>query len=377
MYILFFVLPAIFMILVGIYLYFYLKRMAGFFKINIEKRWIRIILKLCSIVLTIFALNIWGIWAVILLHIFAFALCMDLLYFILKKLSSAEKNQNKSVTFRKIWQSGLIPVFCTIMLLGYGYWNMRHIVEQDYTIYTEKNIRDEGYRIAMLSDLHYGTTIGAERLKEICKEIEDVKPDMVILCGDIVDERTSLSQLNELMPILGSIQSSYGSFYVYGNHDQALYYQESDYTVIQLQEAIQSAGIAALRDESYHISEDLTLIGRDDPSFPVEANRRNSDELLKGIDTNDFLVVLDHRPVELVENSKAGYDLQLSGHTHAGQIWPVGLISDILGFGELNYGYRKIDDFQIIVSSGIAGWGYPLRTGSQSEFIIVDIKKSL
>ncbi|MBM6861973.1 metallophosphoesterase, partial [Clostridium saudiense] len=74
-------------------------------------------------------------------------------------------------------------------------------------------------------------------------------------------------------------------------------------------------------------------------------------------------------------NSVLGYDLQLSGHTHKGQIWPIGLISELFDFNELEYGYKKIGDYEVIVSSGISGWNYPIRTGSKSEYLIIDIKK--
>lgn len=64
----------------------------------------------------------------------------------------------------------------------------------------------------------------------------------------------------------------------------------------------------------------------------------------------------------------------LSGHTHGGQIWPMGVMTDILGFGEMNYGYRKVNNMQVIVTSGIAGWGYALRTGSHSEYVMIEVK---
>ncbi|MBP2032075.1 putative MPP superfamily phosphohydrolase [Clostridium algifaecis] len=92
------------------------------------------------------------------------------------------------------------------------------------------------------------------------------------------------------------------------------------------------------------------------------------------MDLHKFILLLDHQPFELQKNDELGYDLQLSGHTHAGQIWPVGLLSDILRTNELNYGYKKLSNMQAIVSSGMAGWGYPIRTEANSEYVIIDIK---
>ena len=82
--------------------------------------------------------------------------------------------------------------------------------------------------------------------------------------------------------------------------------------------------------------------------------------------------MLDHQPSELEAADRAGYDLLLSGHTHAGQIWPTGLISQAVGIVELNYGQRKLDHLQVIVSSGIGG--YPIRTSRHCEYVIISVE---
>ena len=115
---------------------------------------------------------------------------------------------------------------------------------------------------------------------------------------------------------------------------------------------------------------DLSYSRRDD-GFP----RNSTKTIFSEKNQKAFILLLDHQPVDLKENEEAGVDLQLSGHTHGGQIWPIGLISDLLGFGELNYGYKKSGNFQVIVSSGIGGWGYPIRTGCHSEYLMVTVTK--
>ena len=100
------------------------------------------------------------------------------------------------------------------------------------------------------------------------------------------------------------------------------------------------------------------MIGRDDRSH----QRVSTSDLLQNVSSDDFLLLMDHQPVELDTNNQLQIDLQVSGHTHGGQMFPVGILSEWLGFGE------------IVVSSGIAGWGYPLRTGSQSEYLIINIQ---
>ena len=83
--------------------------------------------------------------------------------------------------------------------------------------------------------------------------------------------------------------------------------------------------------------------------------------------------MLDHQPLGLNDNAATSVDLQISGHTHAGQIWPTGTLMQLMGISELNYGYKKIEDMDMIVTSGIGGWGYPIRTGKHCEYVIVDV----
>ena len=118
------------------------------------------------------------------------------------------------------------------------------------------------------------------------------------------------------------------------------------------------------------IHDDIVLIGRDDRSH----QRLPLETIIEDISHDKFSLLMDHQPVDLEKNNQLGIDLQVSGHTHGGQIFPVGILSQWLRFGEMNYGYRQLSSMQVIVSSGIAGWGYPLRTGSQSEYVMIHIQ---
>lgn len=373
-YLMYFVLPAVIMIPVGIYFYHFLKRIAGGIPVLAGRRAVRAALVLISAALVLPAANIWGFWAVVILHLFVLSLGVDLVHFILRK--AAGTGEGEDSVREKVYRSGLIPVAGTCLILLYGFWNMGHVVEKDYTVYTDKEIRGEGYRIALISDLHYGTTMDGDKLREICKRIGERRPDLVVLCGDIVDERTTAKQMTEAVAALGGIPRTFGTCYVFGNHDRADYVESPAFTGEELEQTMEAHGITVLSDTSVRINGELTVVGREDRSFFGDAGRLSGQELLTGLDLREFLLLLDHQPCELEENRRAGYDLQLSGHTHAGQIWPVGLVSGLLGFGEMNYGYKDWDGFQVIVSSGIAGWGYPVRTGAHSEYVIVDLQNS-
>lgn len=373
MNILYFIIPTLLMILLSIYLYYYIARALRRVKVDVKKNRVKLIIIALVLIIMYFSLRDLGIGIVVLLHIVVLALVMDLLNYIFKILS-----KRNTITFNKwrtVYESVIVPIILTAIILAYGYWNMNDIVEKDYKIYTNKNIREEGYRVAMISDLHYGTVMNREKLQAVCNDIEEAEPDIVVLCGDIVDEKTTIEQMKEATEILGDIKSKYGVFYIYGNHDDARYSSIPSYTKDELKNELLSNNIYVLVDESYEINDDLVIVGRDDEGFSKEEGRKSSEDLIANIDKSKFILLLDHQPSELNLNSSLGYDLQLSGHTHKGQIWPAGLISELFNFNELEYGYKKIGDYEIIVSSGISGWNYPIRTGSKSEYLIIDIEK--
>ena len=179
--------------------------------------------------------------------------------------------------------------------------------------------------------------------------------------------------MQQTFQALSTIQNQYGIYYVYGNHDQALYASQPAFTPEILKQTIEQNNIHILCDDSIRIQDEITLIGRDDRSH----QRVSTSDLLQNVSSDDFLLLMDHQPVELDTNNQLQIDLQVSGHTHGGQMFPVGILSEWLGFGEMNYGYRQLSHMQVVVSSGIAGWGYPLRTGSQSEYLIINIQSQL
>ncbi len=361
---LFFVLPLFLIFPLGFYFYFFFKHILLFFITDLSL-WIKVILVIVTILFVTPATHIFGFWAVIVLHLFAFGLMTDFVVWACGKYIVHQK------ILMAIYQLGLIPLLCLFIVLGYGYWNMKNVHQVEYTVTTHKNIKQD-YRLALITDLHFGNTMNKKELQEYCQKISDLKPDIVLLGGDIVDERSTYQEMLDAFSCLSQIDNQFGIYYVYGNHDQARYLDQPPFSLEQLQQAIEDNDIQILLDTSLRIQDDLTIVGRNDRGL---GQRQSSQTLLSDVHHDDFVVMLDHQPVDLKINDQLKCDLQLSGHTHGGQMFPVGLISDILGFGEMNYGYRQMDYMQVIVSSGIAGWGYPLRTGSHSEYVIVDVVK--
>lgn len=366
MSVLFRLIPALLLAPVMVYLYFFLRRAIGFW---LHPKWSlgqKAALAVFCILLWLAASNLFRAGIVVVMHLFVLCLIFDLLNLLLRR-------GIRGAWLSRLHQSGVLPVAATLLILLLAYGNMHHIVQTEYTIQTEKAIRPEGYTVAFLSDLHFGLNMDTENLARYADQIASQSPDLVLLGGDIVDEGTSLENMQQALQILGSIPSTFGTCYVYGNHDRA---RASGYqfTTLQLEEALSDAGIRVLSDETAQITEDLVLVGREDASFSGSRDRAPSAKLLENIDPADFILMLDHQPLDLAINQENGVDLQLSGHTHAGQIWPIGQIGSLLGINAMNYGYRQVEGFQIIVSSGMAGWGYPLRTSGHSEYVMIYIE---
>lgn len=327
-------------------------------------------------------------WMLVLLHLTAFLLLSDLVVFIWRRTSRRKNHADQTreetpnhqqpkppvaLTGReKIYRSGIIAILLTACIMGYGVYNISNVVRTEYTVPTAKDIRASGYRVALLSDLHYGISLDDDELRQEVERINGENPDIVVLAGDIVDESTTRSQMESAFTILGNLRSTYGTYYIYGNHDKNNYSRELEYTVEDLNRNIEKAGIHILEDDSATIHQEVTLVGRGDME-EIGFTRKSAEELLSKADPKQELVVIDHVPADYTNVAKAGGDLILSGHTHGGQIWPAGLLMDAFHINELSYGEKKIGNLTGLVTSGIAGWGFPIRTEKHSEYVIINI----
>ncbi|MBO4290139.1 MAG: metallophosphoesterase [Lachnospiraceae bacterium] len=255
----------------------------------------------------------------------------------------------------------------TALVLLLGWWNMHTIHEKDYVVETTKLERD--VTVAFISDLHLGLNMDAGKLGEYLDKISAAKPDLLLLGGDIFDESTTKEDMEKACLLLGRVDAKYGVYYVYGNHDSGRYRAGRPYTEEEMTRSLTAAGVHVLADEKADFDNGVTLIGLEDRS------RRTADrtaELLT--DRSRYNIVLDHQPVDLQEKADAGADLDQSGHTHGGQVWPLGIFNEYWSTNDYNYGLRTYGDMTSIVSSGIAGWGYSVRTQKQCEYLMITIR---
>ena len=217
-------------------------------------------------------------------------------------------------------------------------------------------------RLVMASDIHLGTIIGKWRFDRMVETINGLDPDLVVLAGDIVDEDLEPVIKQNLGETLRAIKARYGVYGITGNHEYIGGVEEATAYLVE-------HGVRMLRDSTVTVNDALVLVGREDRSISqfAEKQRRPLDDLLRGVDRRKAVVLLDHQPFRLDEGATAGVDLQLSGHTHHGQLWPLNYITRKIY--ENSWGYLAKGNTHIYVSSGLGTWGPPVRLGNRPEIV--------
>lgn len=256
----------------------------------------------------------------------------------------------------------------TAAFLIYNVVNMQTIVPKYHEIKSPK-LKNE-YKMVFFSDLHYGSSQSKETVDKALEEIAALKPDYLLLGGDITDEHTTKEEIDYIFEKIASLDIK--TFYIYGNHDrQDQYYRVGGrkYSEKELEDAITRNNIKILYEDFVEINDDLIIIGREDPSRPEQ--RKAVKDLPKYKD-GAYVIVLDHTPYQNEEIVELKADLQLSGHTHAAQFFPVKGIYKLLGLNV--YGDYYIGDTHLYVSSGIAGWYLPLRSEEHCNYEVIELK---
>jgi hypothetical protein len=261
--------------------------------------------------------------------------------------------------------SFFIPLILSIFIAIYGSFEAKNIRTERIMIRSHKIPESIGrLRIVQISDVHLGLIVRKERLKKILKEVKAAEPDLLVSTGDLVDGQ--INGLPGLAELLREINPRYGKFAITGNHEfYAGLEQAMDFT--------EKAGFTILRSEGLTIARLFNIAGVDDPAGKNYGLFREVEEkeLLSGLPTGKFTLFLKHRPL-LDRNAIGLFDLQLSGHTHKGQIFPLGLITRL--FYPADSGYLALqNNSHLYVSRGSGTWGPPIRFLSPPEVTMIEI----
>lgn len=261
----------------------------------------------------------------------------------------------------------VVLVFVIITVAG-GYINTRTINTRTFKFRIGKHAGElSSLNIVMASDLHLGTILGRSFLNDFVNKINALKPDIILLAGDVIDEDINPVIKNNVGEELVRLNSKYGVFAITGNHE----YIGGVETAVQY---LTAHSINVLRDRYEKVAGSFYVVGREDRSIRQFAGkqRKNLKEILTGIDKSLPIIMMDHQPFGLNEAFENGIDLQLSGHTHNGQLWPINFIIEKIY--DLAWGYEVRGDTHYYVSCGVGGWGPPIRTGSRPEIVNFKIK---
>ena len=255
----------------------------------------------------------------------------------------------------------------TLAYLAYMIVNSQVVTPNYHTYKSSKLTRD--HKIIFLSDLHYGHTQTKETVEQTLENIKNEKPELLLLGGDITDEFTSKEDMESIYSTIGSL--GIPTYFAYGNHDRQNHSSDiggRTYSDTELENALKSNGIITLQDEYIELG-DLVILGRED----YDCEKRIPVEKLKERPSNKYVINLDHSPYQYDDIAATGADLQLSGHVHAAQLFPLRLVYTLAV--DNIYGDYRSGNTYIYVSSGFSGWCFPLRSESHCNYEVIILKK--
>ena len=258
---------------------------------------------------------------------------------------------------------GSVVFILLVILFVYGLFNAYSPVVRNFSLVIPKQIGElTQIRIAMASDMHFGRLSGIRHVRRLVREINALNPDIILLPGDIIDDDPVPFTQKKMGNVMKELSAPFGVYGVLGNHE---YYGGGIPKFLQEMERI---GITILMDQVIKINDSLYLAGRKDKT---DRNRLPIDALLTDIDPSLPLIMMDHQPSEITQAQENRVDILLSGHTHRGQMAPNHLITKRIF--ENDWGYLQKGQLHSIVSSGYGFWGPPLRIGSRSEIIQIQV----
>jgi uncharacterized protein len=259
--------------------------------------------------------------------------------------------------------SGAAVTAVTLLSLLFGAWNAASVRVRPFDLDVPKSPKGLAeLRIAAVSDLHLGTVLGRRHMEKVAEKIRGLDPDVVLFAGDTFDEDLTEAAEQRVAEVIRALPARYGRYAVLGNHE---HFHDPRRAAAYLREA----GVTVLEDSAAKAAEGVWVIGRKDRQAGV---REPVADLVRNIDTKDLRILLDHQPFHLEEAEKNGIDLQVSGHTHYGQLFPFNFITDRVY--ELSYGYKRKGNTHVVVSCGAGTWGPSVRTAGRTEVVEIRVR---
>jgi len=293
-----------------------------------------------------------GLWIAFLYYILLFAILHTILHII-------DKFIHFNLPHTKIASIALALI---IGIVAWGTWRAFHPTIRIENISSSKISSKQSYKIVFLTDIHLGQILGRSYAEKLVKSVNEQKPDLVLISGDLLDERIKYLERENTLEALTKLQSKFGTYMAYGNHD---YLDRPELW----QQLLEQTGIHVLRNKEVIIDKQLKITGINDWS------REKSTDALMNLSKNNhkyYSILMDHQPRRLDAAAQASYDMYLAGHTHTGQLFPNRLITK--GMYKLDYGRLSLGNMTAITNNGYGFWGPPVRTEVAPEMIVIYLK---
>lgn len=307
-----------------------------------------------------------AIWFAYLVYFILFLLGIDLL-----RLLDSFINFFPSFIANNIELAKKITAVIVIVLVSaivfWGNLNKRDITVRSLNITLPKGDgKLNNLNIVMASDLHLSPIDGEKLLSRIVEKINSLNPDIILFAGDIVDDKAEVLLQRGIGQSFKKLNPKFGIYAINGNHE---FINDVEPSVKYMQDY----GFIVLRDNYALIDSSFYIIGREDVAMKqfTGEQRKSLEQIIETVAKDYPKILLDHTPVRLEQAEKNNIDLQLSGHTHHGQIWPGNIITNLVY--EISWGYKKKANTHFYVTSGAGTWGPPVRTGSKSEIVNIKI----
>ncbi len=306
-------------------------------------------------------------WFAFMLYFFLAILCIDLF-----RLASSLLNIKPEFIYANYEKAKFISGIITLVIVSFivtaGYVNTRTIDIKKINLELPKGKgKLNELNIVLTADFHLTPVNDGKLLSKIIEKINELKPDIVLMPGDIIDDKVSILKRNNIGGQFLNIKTKYGVYASTGNHEFITGVEEAANYMNEF-------GINLLRDSKILIDGSFYVIGRDDrvkPQFTGE-QRKTLQAIMESVEKNYPSILLDHTPLNLEEAEQNNIAIQLSGHTHHGQMFPANLITSLIY--EVSRGYLRKGNTHYYVTAGAGTWGPPVRTGSSSEIVNIKVK---
>lgn len=332
--------------------------------------------------LQIWIKHISNYWLGTFMYTLIFIALSDLIKILLRACNLLPNNiYNSDKVFALV---GSIVLFIVLSLSAYGIIHAHKLNVVTYDVDIKKTCANtNSLKIVLISDLHLGYSVGTKEVEDMVEKVNAQNADLVVVAGDIFDnDYDAILEPDKVSKLLSSMKSTYGTYGCYGNHDveeRLLGGFSVDITNSHLRdndmlEFIKKSNIKMLLDEYVTINDDFYLVGRLDiekTGLNNSNTRLSASELLDNLDKNKPIIVIDHQPKKLKELANAGCDLDLSGHTHNGQLFPGNVVSRVVC--ENVCGIKKVGNMTSVVTAGVGLWGPDMRVGTTADITVVNI----